>query len=170
MRGLPAIREVIEQLRGPLGQDADERPKGSDVRDAVLGVLAEEPSNGYRIVRVLEERGRSGRTPGAGAVYPTLQLLADEGLATAAETDGRKTWTLTPAGHAAAEAALSRTEQTGPSASRSPERRGAIARSAGQLGQAVALAAQTAAPHQHGEVVAVLDEARRKVLAILARS
>ncbi len=168
-RGLAGIREVVDELRpnpsgGPVvGTDS------SDVRDAVLRVLAEQPANGYRIVRLLEERGGSDRTPGAGAVYPTLQLLSDEGLVVASDEDGRKVWSLTPAGFAAAEGAEDRLGGGRGSRSASSGNRLSILRSGSQLAQTAALAAQTATPQQVGEITAALDDARRRVLAVLAR-
>lgn len=172
-RGLAGIREVVDELRpngsrGPVvGTDS------SDVRDAVLRVLAEQPANGYRIVRLLEERGGTGRTPGAGAVYPTLQLLSDEGLVVATDEDGRKVWSLTAAGRAAAEGAEDRLDRDAGPGSRSTASSGnrlSILRSGSQLAQTAALAAQTATPQQVGEITAALDDARRRVLAVLARS
>ena len=167
-RGLAGVREVLDQLRSPTARRSDERPARDDVRAAVLTLLAEQPADGYRIVRVLEERGGGGRTPGAGSVYPTLQLLADEGLAVADDTDGRRIWTLTAAGHAAADAARDR---SGPATAttRASGHRGAIIRSGAQLAQTVALAAQSVSGEQVGEVVAALDEARRRILSVLAR-
>jgi DNA-binding PadR family transcriptional regulator len=37
-------------------------------------------------------------TPSPGAIYPTLQMLEEMGYATAAERDGRKTYTITEEG------------------------------------------------------------------------
>lgn len=169
-RGISAAREVLDELRSPSPDRGTARPPRDDVRAAVLLVLAEQPSDGYRIVRTLEERGAGAPTPSAGAVYPTLQLLGDEGLATAAETDGRKVWTLTTAGRAAAEAARDRPWTDEGPATRAAGRRGSIARSAAQLAQAAALAAQTGTPQQVAETTEALDDARRRILAILARS
>jgi DNA-binding PadR family transcriptional regulator len=168
-RGLSALRSVLDEVRSPSSGRTDPGTHRDDVRAAVLTVLSEQPSDGYRIVRTLEERRLITPTPSAGAVYPTLQLLADQGLTTAEEADGRRTWTLTDAGRAAAEAARTRHEPTGTTVA-PIGRRGAIARSGGQLAQAVALAVQAATPAQVGEVVDVLDDARRRILAILARS
>jgi DNA-binding PadR family transcriptional regulator len=169
-RGIAGVREVIDELRSPGEPRIDVSAHGDDVRAEVLTLLAERPRSGYEIVRVLEERGDGARTPRAGAVYPTLQLLADEGLTTSAETDGRRIHTLTTAGRAAAEAARDRSSAAAPSGSRAPDRRGAVARSGAQLAQAVALAAQTGDAAQRAETAAALDDARRRILAILARS
>ena len=37
-------------------------------------------------------------TPSAGSVYPTLQLLEDQGLVRARESDGRRVYSITPEG------------------------------------------------------------------------
>jgi DNA-binding PadR family transcriptional regulator len=172
--GLDRIREAVEDFRSPGDRRARPRPERSDVRDAVLTVLEEQPADGYRIVRVLQERSGDGPGTSAGEVYPALQLLADEGLVTAAETDGRKTWTLTAAGRAAAEAARDRTAdgvrdgRSNRSDRSAADRRG-VARSGAALASAAALAARTGTPAQVAEVVAVLDDARRRVFAILSR-
>jgi DNA-binding PadR family transcriptional regulator len=74
------------------------------VRSAVLDVLADAPMHGYEIIRTLEERSGGRWRPSPGSVYPTLQLLADEGLVTAADVDGRRVYSLTDEGRAAREA------------------------------------------------------------------
>ncbi|RIX27568.1 PadR family transcriptional regulator [Amnibacterium setariae] len=170
--GLDRIREAVEDLRSPGDRRARPRPERSDVRDAVLTVLEEQPADGYRIVRVLQERSGDGPGTSAGEVYPALQLLADEGLVTAAETDGRKTWTVTAAGRAAAGAARTRTAdevRDGDSDHADRADRRGVARSGAALASAAALAARTGTPAQVAEVVAVLDDARRRVFAILSR-
>ena len=79
-----------------------------DVRAAVLALLAEQPMHGYQIISEIDERSGGAWKPSAGSVYPTLQLLADEGLISAEEADGRKTYSLTEAGRAEAEASADR--------------------------------------------------------------
>ena len=51
-----------------------------DVRAAILALLQEGPRNGYQIMSEIEERSGGAWRPSPGAVYPALQLLADEGL------------------------------------------------------------------------------------------
>lgn len=59
--------------------------------------------HGYQVISELENRTRGRWRPSAGSVYPTLQLLEDEGLVTSAEVEGRRTYSLTDAGQAAAQ-------------------------------------------------------------------
>ena len=166
--GASGLRQVVDLLRQPAERRGGAPRDRIDVRAAVLMVLADRPMDGYGIVRALEEQAGGTRSPGAGSVYPTLQLLADEGLASATEADGRRTWTLTTAGHVAADAARARAADETPGR-RAPERRLAIPRVGAQLAQTAALVAQTGTPEQVADTVAVLDEARRRIIAILAR-
>jgi DNA-binding PadR family transcriptional regulator len=54
--------------------------------------------HGYEMIQELEERTGGRWTPSAGSIYPTLQLLEDEGLVTAEEVDSRKVYSLTDSG------------------------------------------------------------------------
>jgi DNA-binding PadR family transcriptional regulator len=48
---------------------------------ALLSLVAKGPSHGYELMKKLEERASGVYRAGAGTVYPTLQLLEDEGTA-----------------------------------------------------------------------------------------
>ncbi len=76
-----------------------------DIRGLLLVGLTAGPAHGYELMRRLEESSGGAWTPSPGSVYPTLQMLQDEGLLTAALDGGRKVYTLTPAGRTAARAA-----------------------------------------------------------------
>jgi len=84
----------------PWGGPGRPRPRRGDVRLAVLTLLGERPMHGYQIITELTERSAGAWRPSPGSVYPTLQQLEDEGLVTAVEEDGRRTFTLTDAGRA----------------------------------------------------------------------
>jgi DNA-binding PadR family transcriptional regulator len=58
------------------------------VRSAVLILLAERPMHGYEIIQEIAKRSGGWWRPSPGSVYPTLQLLADEGLITTEQQDG----------------------------------------------------------------------------------
>jgi DNA-binding PadR family transcriptional regulator len=68
------------------------------VRAAILALLREGPLNGYQIMSEIEERSSGAWRPSPGAVYPALSQLADEGLIAAAESGGRRAYSLTEAG------------------------------------------------------------------------
>jgi DNA-binding PadR family transcriptional regulator len=72
------------------------------VRSAILALLDDRPMHGYEMIQELEERTGGRWTPSAGSIYPTLQLLEDEGLVTPEEVEGRKVFSLTDAGKEAA--------------------------------------------------------------------
>src|ERR1051325_2868786 len=79
------------------------RVRRGDVRSAVLALLDDRSMHGYEMITELEERTGGRWRPSAGSIYPTLQLLTDEGLVTAEEVEGRKVFSLTDAGRKALE-------------------------------------------------------------------
>jgi DNA-binding PadR family transcriptional regulator len=76
------------------------RARRGDVRAAILTLLAEQPMHGYEIIRELGERSHGVWQPSPGSVYPTLQLLEDEGLVRGIEADGKRRYELTDEGRA----------------------------------------------------------------------
>lgn len=74
------------------------RARRGDVRVAVLALLAEEPRHGYQVIQDIAARTDGVWRPSAGAVYPALAQLEDEGLVRGEEADGRKVFHLTPSG------------------------------------------------------------------------
>jgi len=71
-----------------------------DVRAAILALLAEKPMHGYQVITELDTRTGGRWRPSAGSIYPTLQLLEDEGLVRSHEVDGRRVFSLTDTGTA----------------------------------------------------------------------
>ena len=97
--------EAMDQLKEGFEQRFGTMRMGrGDVRSAVLALLAEEPMHGYQIIHEIEERSGGMWKPSPGSVYPTLQMLADEGLITADAQGDKKVYSLTDAGRAEAEA------------------------------------------------------------------
>jgi DNA-binding PadR family transcriptional regulator len=56
--------------------------------------------HGYQIIQELSERSGGVWRPSPGSVYPTLQLLEDEGVIRGEEAEGRRVFHLTDAGRA----------------------------------------------------------------------
>lgn len=176
------IWDAMEQLRDEFERrvmpKAGARMGRGDVRAAVLALLAESPMHGYQIIHEIEERSGGSWKPSPGSVYPTLQLLTDEGLVTAEEANGRKTYALTEAGRAEADAAGERpapwqasgtSAGGGAGARESSGRATALPKAGVELAQAAAQVARTGTPEQVQQAVAVLDDARRKLYSILAQ-
>ncbi len=164
------IWEAMDQLRGMFEQKvAAPRMARGDVRAAVLALLAEQPMHGYQIIQQIDERSGGSWKPSPGSVYPTLQLLADEGLVSASESDGRKTYSLTEGGRAVVEADADKAAPWESSGARAAGRSGALAKAGFDLAQAVAQLGRTGTAEQAAEAVEVLEEAKRRVFGILAK-
>jgi DNA-binding PadR family transcriptional regulator len=71
-----------------------------DLKYVILDLLQAGPRHGYDIIRALEERSHGFYSPSAGSVYPTLQLLEDQGFVTSNQQDGKRVYTITDAGRA----------------------------------------------------------------------
>ena len=69
-----------------------------EVRLALLSLLSEGPRHGYELMKELESRSGGIYRASAGTVYPTLQQLEDEGLATSEPREGKRVYQLTDAG------------------------------------------------------------------------
>jgi DNA-binding PadR family transcriptional regulator len=93
-------RGSARHLRGRGGP----RARRGDIRAAVLGLLAERPMHGYEMIQELEQRTKGIWKPSAGSVYPTLQLLEEEGLIRGTDADGKRCFELTEAGAEAEQA------------------------------------------------------------------
>lgn len=163
-----SLWEAMDQLRSGFEKRAGSRMARGDVRAAVLSLLAEEPMHGYQIIREIEQRSGGSWKPSAGSVYPTLQLLADEGLISAEESHGRKTYALTEAGQDAVSAGDAKAPWEG-SASEPHKRHGALPQAGFELAQAAAQVGRTGSAEQTAEAVAILEDARRRLYSILAQ-
>jgi DNA-binding PadR family transcriptional regulator len=74
--------------------------ESGEVKYVILRLLEEKPRHGYEIMKALEERLEGWYTPSPGTVYPTLQLLEDQGYVRAVETEGKRVYHITPEGTA----------------------------------------------------------------------
>lgn len=162
-----SLWEVIDQARSAFTRPTPPRMGRGDVRAAVLALLREQPMHGYQIMQEIDQRSGGSWKPSAGSVYPTLQLLADEGLIDATESNGRKTYALTEAGRAEADASDGALPwENAPK--REGARAGALPKAGADLAQAVAQVMHTGTPEQTAAAVELLEETRRKIFGILA--
>jgi hypothetical protein len=159
--------QTMEQLRSTFEKRVGMRVGRGDLRTAVLALLAEKPMRGYQIIREIEERSAGRWKPTAGSVYPTLQLLTDEGVIVAEEADGRKTYVLTDTGREEAGAAGAPPWETAGVSGNTTF--GALPKAGIDLAHAAAQVRRTGSPEQIKQAAAVLGEARRRIYAILAQ-
>ena len=71
-----------------------------EIRLALLSMLESGPKHGYELMKELETKSGGVYKASAGAIYPALQQLEDEGLVTSDAAAGKRTYSLTDAGRA----------------------------------------------------------------------
>jgi DNA-binding PadR family transcriptional regulator len=143
------------------------RGSRQNVRQAILALLLERPMHGYEIIQELDARTNGIWRPSPGSVYPTLQLLEDEGLIEATAEGSRKSYQLTADGRPEAETAAQNPPwaQVGDDAmSQVQDFRDAAVGIMSALKQV----GFTGTPEQRQKALAVLNETKRKLYAILA--
>lgn len=186
---LGQFKQSVEQgigasLGSGFGPRAGGRMGRGDVRVAILSLLAEQPMHGYQIIQQIEERSQGAWKPSPGSVYPTLQLLTDEGMVEVEEEGGRKTYSLTEAGRAEAAEKPAPWRGAGAGAGASGDGAdgapggggargdgpgfGALPKAGAGLAQAAMQVGRIGSPEQVQRAVDIIDEARRKLYAILA--
>ena len=152
---------------GPRGGHRGRGPgRRGDVRAAILKLLTDGPMHGYEMIQEINERSQQLWKPSPGSVYPTLQLLVDEGLLVATESEGsKKIFELTDDGRAAAEKI-----ETAPwdeiTQDADPGEMG-LRSAAGQLMGAVAQSAHAATAEQQQRIVDIVNNARREIYQVL---
>lgn len=162
------VWQTVEDFRSRFEKRSGTRAGRGGLRAAVLALLAERSMHGYQIIHEIEERSGGSWKPSAGSVYPTLQLLADEGLVSSEESNGRKVYSLTEAGReeAASAESVAPWEAAGTASGHGFS---ALPKAGVELAQAAAQVGRTGTKGQVEEAVKVLEEARRKLYAILAQ-
>ncbi len=71
-----------------------------DLKFMVLRVISERPMHGYDVMRALEAESKGNYRASPGSVYPTLQMLEDEGYLSSEKADGKRIYSITSAGSA----------------------------------------------------------------------
>lgn len=156
---------------GPWGGRERGGPRGrarrGDVRASILALLKDRPMHGYEMIQEIAERSGGAWKPSPGSVYPTLQLLEDEGLIASESEGGKKLFALTEAGRTAAE--------EGPEAPWEEASRGVdwealndIRQAGFGLMEAFGQVWKTGSKEQREKALAVIGDARKKLYLILA--
>ncbi|WP_223267845.1 PadR family transcriptional regulator [Streptosporangium nondiastaticum] len=137
------------------------------MRASILTLLKDRPMHGYEMIQEIAERSGGAWKPSPGSVYPTLQMLEDEGLIESASEGGKKLFSLTGAGRSEAEA--------GPEAPWEDAGRGVdweamqeIRQAGFGLMEAFGQVWKSGTPEQRQKALDVINESRRKLYLILA--
>ena len=145
------------------------RMRRGDIRTAVLAILAEEPGHGYDVIQRLEEKTSGAWRPSPGSVYPTLQLLEDEGLARSAERNDKRVYEITEQGR---EEATRRIEEAGGTpwevAGRNDTRVGEFRNAVRQLLVASKQVSASGNQQQVERMLEILKRARKEIYTMLA--
>ncbi|TCP56176.1 DNA-binding PadR family transcriptional regulator [Tamaricihabitans halophyticus] len=154
--------------RGPGGRRGGRgrRGKRGDVRAAILALLAERPMHGYEMIQEISERSGQLWRPSPGSIYPTLQLLTDEGLISVTEGGGKRRYELTEDGRTAAEALEEKAPWEQIAKEADPDYLD-IREAAGQLREAMLHVVRAGSQAQLTKATEVLNRARRELYAIL---
>jgi DNA-binding PadR family transcriptional regulator len=161
------LREHLARSRHSRYGRGGPRARRGDIRAAILALLAERPMHGYEMIKELEQRTDGAWVPSAGSIYPTLQLLEEEGLIAGEEVEGKRRFTLTEAGTAAA----AEREEAPPWEDVSSGSDSEVVRlkhSLVQLNHSIAQVFHAADDEQRKRVRELLDETRRQIYGVLA--
>jgi DNA-binding PadR family transcriptional regulator len=118
------------------------------------------------MIQELEERTGGRWRPSAGSIYPTLQLLEDEGLVKGEEIDGKRVFSLTEDGSKAVEAARDRKRPWENGDEDSPYHR--LRSEAIRLRGALVQIGRAGDEDQVTKAVDIVTDARRRLYSILA--
>ncbi|MEE6271142.1 PadR family transcriptional regulator [Streptomyces diastatochromogenes] len=147
---------------GPRG-----RARRGDVRASILALLKDRPMHGYEMIQEIAERSGGAWKPSPGSVYPTLQLLEDEGLIVSSSEGGKKLFSLTEAGRAEADGGSAAPwEDAGRGVDW--EAMNEIRKAGGGLVEAFRQVWATGSPEQREKAMAVVNKARKELYLILA--
>ena len=155
---------------GPRGRVLD----SAELRLVLLKLIWDEPRHGYELIKAIEALSGGAYAPSPGMVYPTLTLVADQGLVDETADGSRKRFSITDAGAkvlsdeaAAVTASIARLEDLAKISAR-PES-GPVRRAMRNLQGAV----QTRMAQQEGneavqkalqlDIAAILDEAVARI-------
>jgi DNA-binding PadR family transcriptional regulator len=154
---------------GPgFGRGPWSRAKRGDIRAAILMALADEPMHGYQIMQKFEERTGGAWRPSPGSVYPTLQLLEDQGLVEGAESEGRRVFSLTEAGKTEAASLREKHGESPWGEGGETDPRLSLRQEFFSLGGAFKQVAQVGTPDDVQRAIEILREARKRIYALLA--
>lgn len=152
-----------------------------ELRLALLALINEQPRHGYELIKAIEEMTGGDYAPSPGAVYPTLQMLEEEGQIKPAkskedgedgDTSGKKPFKATKPGKAElaeradeVEELMGRLGEHGDRAERVREKSPDLFRAMGNLANVLKNRAKAGKLDQKAidEIVDIIDEVAKRI-------
>lgn len=152
-----------------------------ELRLALLALIDQEPRHGYELIKAVEELTGGAYAPSPGAVYPTLQMLEEEGLIKPAkartsedgeEAGGKKPFKATKSGKAEladradeVEELMGRLNEHGDRAERVREKSPDLFRAMGNLASVLKNRARAGKLDQNtiNQIVDIIDEVAKRI-------
>ncbi|WP_394730982.1 PadR family transcriptional regulator [Altererythrobacter sp. GH1-8] len=152
-----------------------------ELRLALLALIDQEPRHGYELIKAIEELTGGAYAPSPGAVYPTLQMLEEEGLIKPAkakakegdeESGGKKPFKVTKAGSEELEARadevdelMGRLNEHGERAERVQQKSPDLFRAMGNLASVLKNRAKAGKLDQDtiNQIVDIIDEVAKRI-------
>jgi DNA-binding PadR family transcriptional regulator len=132
-----------------------------------MAALLDGPGHGYELIQRLEAKTNGAWRPSPGSVYPTLQLLEDEGLVRSTEQDAKRVVELTDIGRAQAEARLAAEGEPWAGDTEAGER-GGLRAAVHSLHHAARQVGMTGTPETIERATAIVTQARKELYLLLA--
>ena len=149
------------------------KPTRADLRLAILSALEGTAKNGKDVIQAIAISSGGTWTPTSSEVYPLLEELTDEGLVSIKIDGERRVYKISKDGSKFLAESLAKAKPELSTKDKSSAAKSIInvdlIKSSSLLAQAVTQVAQDCSNEKQSEVVAILDEARRKTHAILAQ-
>ena len=139
------------------------RARRGDVRLAVLSLLADNPSNGYGLIKAIAEKTDDAWRVSPGSVYPTLSQLVDESLIMSESG----TYRLTEAGQEYVAGHADELAAVWEDMGAQPEDEAELKTAAMKLFGAIRQFGMEAAPDKQAEAAAKLDVLRKELYRLL---
>ena len=151
------------------GRSGRSRARRGDVRGAILSLLADNPQNGYGLIKAISERSEGVWRPSPGSVYPTLQQLVDEGLIAQAGSEGtRNDYALTDSGQAYVEENKDALDRAWTPMAQAISDRGALVAASRKLSGVIRQIGVDGTPAQRELASGKIDALRKELYRILA--
>ena len=148
------------------------RARRGAIINSVLTLVAERPMHGYELITELGERSNGKWRPSPGTMYPALKRMEAKGLIVGDEVDGKRQFSLTDEGREMLDVFTEFNEQTNEGAApwddHGTGQRGDLRSKVSELTGQVRQIGRFGSAEQAERAAEVLDDAKRKLYAILA--